>query len=133
MLIGDNVNKSIAQFNIGEIQQRTQLFGVKFNRNFRFFARAAAQLLLHEIENRAELVNVNVLIVLIAFVRVKLLLQYAHGQRIVAHAFVGCICGRTERCVVPLQQCAQFRDRRSRPVVLVVVTQLMFHDVDERA
>ena len=93
----------IAQLSVGEIQQRAQLFGVKlkFNRNFGFFARAAAQLLLHEIENRAQLVNVMVLIelmvlmvLIIAFIRVKLILQYAHGHGIIAHAFVsfGCMC-----------------------------------------
>jgi hypothetical protein len=139
----------IAQLSVGEIQQRAQLFGVKFkfNRNFGFFARAAAQLLLHEIENRAQLVNVMVLIelmvLIIAFIRVKLILQYAHGHGIIAHAFVSfgcmCICGRTERRVVSMQQRAQFRDGRPRPIGLVVLVvlvggaQFMFHDVDERA
>jgi hypothetical protein len=95
--------------------------------------------LLHEIENRAELVNVNVnvnvnvIVSMIAFIRIKLILQYAHGHGIVAHAFVGCICGRTERRVVFLQQHAQFE--YGGPIGLrgIVVTQLMFHDVDERA
>ena len=138
----------IAQLSVGEIQQRAQLFGVKFkfNRNFGFFARAAAQLLLHKIEYRAQLVNVMVLIelivLIIAFIRIKLILQYAHGHGIIAHAFVSfgcmcmCICGRTERRVVFLQQHAQFRDGRPRPIVLVVLVggaQFMFHDVDERA